>query len=282
MKIILDKKVWVYIIVLFVISYIVQLIIILTGGESSHLFNVLAPLLMYFPGIGAIIYLIKTKEDLRYINWNIGNPFYLFLSLLIPALLTLINIILIENIGWGVNTFFEWEGGTITILKGSFLLGIGNQSIPWFLLNFLLTTVAYALITALFTLGEEVGWRGFLQKKLLEQNSLFTSIICLGLLWGFWHFPMIINGYNYPDYPVLGAFLFFPLTTIFASFLLAYLTINGKSIWGAVLAHGVVNSIFTIVEAMDFGIYKLQANCLILAIWGLVAILAYRATLKNF
>ena len=39
-------------------------------------------------------------------------------------------------------------------------------------------------------IGQEFGWRGFLLPKLLEKFTPFTASIVLGLIWGFWYFPI--------------------------------------------------------------------------------------------
>jgi membrane protease YdiL (CAAX protease family) len=97
------------------------------------------------------------------------------------------------------------------------------------------------------------------------------------LIWGFWHFPLIVSGYNYPESPVLGAFILFPLTTIFASFFLAWLTIKGQSLWPAVLAHGSVNSfIGAFIGGMEYQ-NRLAADILVLAFWAIIALLSYHS-----
>jgi len=38
--------------------------------------------------------------------------------------------------------------------------------------------------------NEEIGWRGFALPKLqVNYNTLYSSVI-LGIIWGFWHFPL--------------------------------------------------------------------------------------------
>jgi len=63
-----------------------------------------------------------------------------------------------------------------------------------------------ALITTVFTFGEEFGWTGYLLIKLLPLGRWRAAII-YGTIWGLWHAPVIAGGYNYPGYPVLGPLL---------------------------------------------------------------------------
>lgn len=92
-------------------------------------------------------------------------------------------------------------------------------------------------------MGEELGWRGFLQGVLVEKVGTTRGIVLLGLIWSFWHLPALLAGYNYPAHPVLGALVLFPAQLIAASFFLAWLTIRSGSFWPAAIAHGAVNSI---------------------------------------
>lgn len=271
----LDKSVWIYIVALFTLTYIVQTIAILSGGEESTLFPVLIGLAMFLPGIGAVIYLLKTKEGLGFIDWRIGKPLYVVISLILPPIITLLGILFFEKIGWGINYAYTFKDQLVQDIDIPLFLGSNPQNLSFFLFNFLLTGIGFSLITSLLTVGEEIGWRGFLQKKLLQKNSPLISLIFLGIIWGFWHFPLIINGFNYPEYPYLGAFLIFPINTVFISFFFGWLSINSRSIWPAVFAHGAVNSVMIFLFEMDFGERKLEANFMLVGIWALIGTVSY-------
>lgn len=43
------------------------------------------------------------------------------------------------------------------------------------------------LFVILGSIGEEIGWRGFLLPQLLKTHSLFISTLIIGLVWGVWH-----------------------------------------------------------------------------------------------
>ena len=79
--------------------------------------------------------------------------------------------------------------------------GIG----PWgvIVIGLLSGLLSGATINAFFAFGEEIAWRGFLVKEFKGKKFLTVSLL-IGLIWGFWHFPIILNGHNYPDHPVAG------------------------------------------------------------------------------
>lgn len=43
-------------------------------------------------------------------------------------------------------------------------------------------------------LGEEVGWRGFLQSVFERQRGVVGSSLAVGVIWGLWHVPAAHRG----------------------------------------------------------------------------------------
>jgi len=89
--------------------------------------------------------------------------------------------------------------------------------------------------------GEEFAWRGFLQKE-LAPLGFWRSSLLIGLLWGPWHLPLVIGGYNYPGAPVLGIAMMTVFTVVWSP-LLAYLVVWGRSVLPAAMAHGTINAV---------------------------------------
>jgi membrane protease YdiL (CAAX protease family) len=101
------------------------------------------------------------------------------------------------------------------------------------------------VLNALPTLGEEFGWRAYLQPNLMALGWR-RAMLCMGVIWGVWHWPILALGYNYGlDYagaPWLGMLAFVWFTTTFG-IVLGWLTIRGGSVWPAVIGHGALNGI---------------------------------------
>jgi len=111
---------------------------------------------------------------------------------------------------------------------------------------FLLIQVAQALvagftINALFGLGEELGWRGYLLKALHNKKLLPASLI-IGIVWGLWHFPLILLGHNYPQHPVAGMGMMVILCILLTPMMI-YIVIKSKSVITAAILHGANNAI---------------------------------------
>lgn len=50
----------------------------------------------------------------------------------------------------------------------------------------------HVIAALLVPIGEEIGWRGFAQPRLLANHGPLRASVILGLLWGGWHLPMFV------------------------------------------------------------------------------------------
>jgi uncharacterized protein len=101
------------------------------------------------------------------------------------------------------------------------------------------------LLNAIPTFGEEFGWRGYLQPKLMPLGGK-KAILITGVIWGVWHWPIILMGHNYGlDY--FGAPFLGPLAMVWFCIILGiffgWVTIKTNSVWPAVIGHGAINGI---------------------------------------
>jgi membrane protease YdiL (CAAX protease family) len=70
----------------------------------------------------------------------------------------------------------------------------------------------------------------------------WKAILISGTIWGVWHAPAIVQGHNYPGYPILGIFMMIVFCVLLGT-ILAWLYFNTRSPWVAALAHGSVNAV---------------------------------------
>lgn len=97
------------------------------------------------------------------------------------------------------------------------------------------------LLNAPVIFGEEWGWRGYLLPRLLPLGQ-WRALVLSGVIWGLWHAPLILLGYNYPQHPVLGILLF-TVVCVLLGILLGWMRLATGSIWSAVIAHGSINAL---------------------------------------
>lgn len=91
-----------------------------------------------------------------------------------------------------------------------------------------------------FALGEELGWRGLLTEE-TRTLGFWKSNLLIGIIWGFWHAPIILMGHNYPSYPYLGILMMIAFT-LSLSFILAYVRYKSRTVFAPAVFHGMLNA----------------------------------------
>ncbi|MBO3798859.1 MAG: CPBP family intramembrane metalloprotease [Candidatus Brockarchaeota archaeon] len=106
------------------------------------------------------------------------------------------------------------------------------------------TYVAAITINTVFTLGEEIGWRGYLY-DLLGSRPTVRTILAIGTIWGLWHASSILLlGHNYQVNRVAGIVLFTAFTILFTYPQLLLTDGAGKSVLPASSFHGAINAVW--------------------------------------
>jgi CAAX protease family protein len=121
-------------------------------------------------------------------------------------------------------------------------------------------------VNALAGFGEELGWRGFLQRE-LEPLGFWRASAIIGLVWGFWHAPLIVQGFNYPEHPWTGVFVMAVESTLLAP-LFAYVCLKANSVVAAAIFHGTYNGMAVLATIGLEG-----GNDLLVGVCGLAGIL---------
>lgn len=98
--------------------------------------------------------------------------------------------------------------------------------------------------------GEEYGWRGYLQNELFKLGRL-RGVLMLGVIWGIWHYPIIIMGHLYPGHPLLGLVLMTLYTTCLA-IVLGYVVLRSGSVLLVAFLHAINNSVLQVIALMGF------------------------------
>lgn len=240
------RQVLLFCVLVCVLSWSIQIGVILAYGNAENP-RALPWLVgaMFTPALVTVGFALFSREARKRTRWQ---PTWAVLPLamvgfVVPTVIAFATVAIVEIGGWGKSDWFGFSTAGVTISGGPWLLGRGTQGWSLFMANVLVTGAYFAACNALAATGEELGWRGFLQGFLVRELGVTRGILLLGLIWSFWHLPALLAGYNYPEHPVLGAVVLFPVQLIAASFFLAWLTIRAGSFWPAAVAHGAANSI---------------------------------------
>lgn len=237
----LNKKGWQFVGLTIVLSAIPYFFIISEGdtGTSWTL------LLMWMPGLAAIILRLVHREGLfSNLVWNpLKGWKWILLAAFIPFTIEILTIVLSVLTGAAElkEGFIVLEDGQVALRGMALLLGASAQTWYVFIPNFILSYFVGMLLYSLFmAFGEELGWRGYLQKEWASGNTFF-GFLMIGVIWGWWHLPGILLGHNYPDYPILGGIVLMPIVTILFSITFGIALNKQRVIWVPVIFHGAVN-----------------------------------------
>jgi membrane protease YdiL (CAAX protease family) len=139
-------------------------------------------------------------------------------------------------------------GYLVAAALGVVQLGLGGTALP----VFAATTVLIVAAGCLEAIGEEFGWRGFLLPRLVRYGRVRAGLAG-GLLWAWWHIPLIYVAAAYhggadPIYMVP-----FTITIVAMNFVANELRIASGSTWPAVVFHGAHNGIWFQLQSLVVG-----------------------------
>ncbi len=240
----LDRKsLKTFLILAFSVSWVLFLVPLAFRDADPQLHQIMITvffaLAMWAPGIAAIIATKKADGSLAVLNIKtLGSKrFYLWAWLLFPVLSVLTGAVTV------LFRVAEFDP-ELSLVRDA--LAASLETVTLDPMTIISLQVGAALLIAplfnmIFAFGEELGWRGFLLPKLLPLGQ-WKAIILSNVIWGLWHAPAIVQGLNYPGYPVLGV-LMMVVFTVLVGIILSWLYLNTRSPWAPALAHGSINAV---------------------------------------
>lgn len=129
-------------------------------------------------------------------------------------------------------------------LEGTVLAAIAagaGQPASMLLVIQLAAVLIGALVNVIPAAGEEIGWRGYLQPALAARFGLVPALVIGGLLWGAWHSPVLLLGYNFGLYDLRAVGLMCIACILLGTWMGWLRGISG-SVWPPALAHGAFNA----------------------------------------
>lgn len=225
------------------LSWALQVAAITLWGLDSDPARLIFVAAMWSPTVLALAFLVWHPSARAGVLWRLGRIRYLPLGVSVETAIAFVIVALLVGGGMATSGWFAFEASGVTISGGPWVFGGGFQAWPLYGLNIVATAMAFSVFGLVASTGEEFAWRGFLQGHLIRRLGVQTGILLLAAVWWAWHLPGLLAGYNFPDYPLLGALVLFPLQMIGASFFFGWLTLRSGSFWAAALAHAAVNSV---------------------------------------
>ena len=185
-------------------------------------------LLLYAPGIAALVTRFLYQRNFRDLGWGWGGSTGSRLALLAYAMPLAIAVVI--------------YGATWLIVQGAWSSDDGAGAN---LTSFLVAASAGVVFNCLFAFGEELGWRGFLVPELAKLTNFSNTVLISGLIWAFWHFPLIFFAaelFEFSETPLWFAVPSFTLIIVIVSVVFTWLRLMSGSVWSAVILHASHNN----------------------------------------
>jgi len=255
-----SRKIAIFLIITFILAIVVGSIPALLKLEwQGSTAAVIGVIYMLFPALTAIfvqkvLYHEPVIEPLK-VSFKLDKWFAL--AWILPVLLALAAIP-VETLFPGVSYSPDMAGmvehyrDTLTAEQlAEIERSIQQMPVHPVLLAIVSGMIAGITVNALAAFGEELGWRGFLLREFKALGFARASLF-IGIIWGLWHAPLILQGHNYPQHPVAGVFMMI-LFCLLLTPLLNYVTLKAQSVIAAAIMHGTLNGTVGIAIMMVKG-----------------------------
>lgn len=235
------------------LAWLVALPLWLGDGLRSPLFAVVATLMMWTPAAAVAVVVATTRvphrdrwralgvTPLRPLRRTLGLA---ALGLVGPVVLVVLVTLLAGAVGL-VDLDLVTFSGFADQLEAALPAGAAVPPVGVVVAAQLAALPVGALLNGVVALGEEVGWRGWLLPALLPLGT-WPALLGTGVVWGLWHAPLILLGYNF-DRPDAGGVLLMVGGCVAWGVLLGWLRLRSASLWPPVLAHGALNAVAGVV-----------------------------------
>lgn len=245
LKVMVKKRIILFVVLSIFIGWSISLLIPILGlvyGEGPSV--VILAAMMFSPAISSLLTRLITKEGYqnmylrpnfkgngkKYILVFFGASIMLFLSC---AIYFLIFPSMLDTNLTQLNEMLDLMGPKSLTAINMLVIAI------------LQVILIGPIINIIPTLGEELGWRGYLLPKLRELHSDRIALVITGVIWGVWHLPAIVMGHNYGTnyvgYPWLGV-LAMIIFCIILGIIEGYATIKLESVIPAAMIHSTINA----------------------------------------
>lgn len=228
----------------FIASVSISVTVSIFNLAESSVAQMLGLTVMLMPSL--IVILLRLTErtkgtplGFRHFNWRVTVVGLLLVVGFSHFAMLLGSIIIIGEV-----PLADWviQGNPIWNPPNEMKLGSHLQTMSLFV-GILVKLLVGLSIVSIFTLGEEVGWRGYLSSRLVSSKGVTKGLILGAFAWSCWHIPFAFSGLHH----ILGLSSTESAIAMFTGLFGAGLFIGAaydytKSIWVAALIHGALNN----------------------------------------
>jgi membrane protease YdiL (CAAX protease family) len=187
---------------------------------------------MWSPALGAFVTKRIFRERIVDLPWRWSGPRYAWLAYLIPIGYALPVYLIVWLTGLG--GFYDVDFAK----KIAEQFGLANLPPNLILALFVLLTATFGMVGKMSrSLGEEIGWRGFLVPELSKVVGFSGTAVISGLMWAVYHYPVLLFADYNAGTPAWYGLTCFTIMVVASSFILTWLTLRSGSLWPAAIFH---------------------------------------------
>ena len=219
-------------------------LMLLISGSAHLAANLLglnmftAPILMWSVGVCAMLAMRWEGLPLSGLGWGWGPARYHLIAFALPLVYGGI-----AYTAAGLAGLADFPNAENIRRLTDFAGFRGMDLLPAFVLTMLLFLPSGLVNSMASSLGEEIGWRGFLTPLLTSHWGFVAASAATGLMWAGWHVPLVFfteyNGGGVKSVEVLC----FLCSAISISGPMAWLRLKSGSLWPAAMLHAAHNLI---------------------------------------
>ena len=196
------KRISIFLILTFVLTWAAEFYLWRNGGLENPSVQLFLMGIMLIPAISVFLTRWATGEGFHdmWLRLDIKKNYRIYLAAWLgPCVLIILGSVIYFLL---FRSNFDPE---MTVLRESMKTvqteepaEITTKVLIYTILTQCLISVVFApILNIVPSLGEEIGWRGYLLPKLNTMFSRKKTVLLTGLIWGVWHAPIVAMGYNY-------------------------------------------------------------------------------------
>ena len=229
----MNKELTCYVVLVLLLSWILVFAAAVLGIGKSPMTAAMA-----FPMLLALIFVLISKKDrLSSIGWRVPGSAYCLLSVLLPIL----QIATVIAVGLSAD-LLSLNRDHLLFRQPTSHVGLNLLLlIPAMFVPFILLSLPSLIVGWLNHLGEEFAWRGFLFRRLADENSkLVRAVFLSGAVWWAWHLPMfrlspVLSALTLPQQ---GLIVLLSVPSILGTaFIYSWVYLKSGSIWAPTIMH---------------------------------------------
>lgn len=221
------KRLLIYLVTVFAFAFL-PLVFWKPFGESRTFYYIVGMIFCCSPAFANILARKLTNEgfnDMK-LHLNLRGHFRWYLvAFFVPIIVTFSGTIFVSIVH---NKPIIAEGVSLLDIATTIFM-LGSQ----------------AAVFSLIGVGEELGWRGYMNDKLEALFGTLGACLIGGVIWGFWHVPsdiaVYLNGFGTSS-ELLYGLVERSILPICLGIFLMWLTKKTNSVWPAVIGHTTYNA----------------------------------------